>query len=208
MFIAPHTRTIHFLLPLSSPGDDFTFTISRSSDVYELSIANKRSRNDRHRSPSRVTKKREGGRKHKSTQAFLFPFVYLLDGSATAVRCANIAAKVSYSINHAPSTILLPILCTGMYICIYIHTYIYVYNTSMAWREVYKYLSIRIKEKEGEFGSAAALWLSHWISVISFFFFSFFYLCRGRCNWKIGNSNNSTNSINRKEKCIILNLLV
>lgn len=150
MFIAPHIRTIHFLLPLSSPGDDFTFTISRSSDVYELSIANKRSRNDRHRSPSRVTKNREGGRKHKSTQAFLFPFVYLLDGSATAVRCANIAAKVSYSINHAPSTILLPILCTGMYICIYIYTHIYTY-VIRPWHgakyiNIYRFVSKRKKE--------------------------------------------------------------
>lgn len=126
IYSSHHTYTIHFL-PLFSPfpGGDFTFTISRSSDVYELSIANKRSRNDRHRSPSRVTKKRESGRKHKSTEAFLFPFVYLLDGSDTAVRCANIAAKVSYSINHAPSTILLSIL-SDMHICIYIyiHTYI------------------------------------------------------------------------------------
>lgn len=160
--IHTHTRTIYFLLLLLlPPGGDFTFTISRSSDVYEVSIANKRSKNDRHRSPSPVTKKRESGRKHKSTEAFLFPFVYLLHGSATAVRCANIAAKVSYSINHAPSTILPPITIR------YVHIYIYMY-VIRPWHGA-KYINIyRFKEEEGEFGCPARL--SHWISPIPFFF--------------------------------------
>lgn len=161
--------------PLSTPGGDFTFTISRSSDVYELSIANKRSRNDRHRSPSRVTKKREGGRKHKSTEAFLFPFVYLVDGSATVVRCANIAAKVSYSINHAPSMIVLPILCTDMYIRIYI----YVIRTwhGAKYINIYRFVSKRKKE--------SLTVMLHLDCHIGFqrFFFSFFYVCYvcGRC---------------------------
>lgn len=58
-------------------------------------------------------------------------------------------------------------------ICTYV--YINVCNTSMAWREVYKYLSIRIKENE--FGCLATPRLSHWISLIPFFFSPFFYLC-------------------------------
>lgn len=131
--------------------------------------------------------------------------MYLVDGSATVVRCANIAAKVSYSINHAPSTIVLPILCTDMYIRIYIYN-IYVCNTYMAWREVYKYLSIRIEEKEGEFDCYAAPRLSHWISAILFLLFLCLLCLWKMCNWKI--ESNSANSINRKENCVILNLLV
>lgn len=50
----------------------------------------------------------------------------------------------------------------------------------MAWREVYKYLSIRIEEKEGEFDCYAAPRLSHWISAILFLLF----LCL-LCLWKM-----------------------
>lgn len=90
-------------------------------------------------------------------------------------------------------------------ICTYVYIYnIYVCNTYMARREVYKYLSIRIEEKEGEFGCYAAPRLSHWISAILFLLFLCLLCLWKMCNWKI--ESNSANSINRKENCVILNL--
>lgn len=54
---------------------------------------------------------------YRFSDAFLFHLTYLWhpNRSATAVRRANIAAKVSYSINHAPSTELRQHRCRNDY---------------------------------------------------------------------------------------------